>query len=70
MAIEYKYRIKNTGYGQERYGNCERCGKPCPFCYKQQRQKLDSTSNNWENFGYGHVDCLRNGNWANAKVID
>lgn len=63
-----EYRIKSTGMGQLYYGNCERCGKPCQMTYKQQSRKVGATDNNWLSAGFGHIECLRNGNWADAPV--
>lgn len=68
--MNYVYRIKSTGFGENRYGKCERCGKPCNLHYKQQRQKAESNSKNWDTFGFGHIECLKNGNWANAEAFE
>lgn len=59
-------RIKATGRGPEWYGKCERCGKPCVHHYKQQRK----ISTGWLNAGYGHIACLRNGDYVNAPVVE
>ena len=67
VNIDYKngdVRIKSTGRGADWYGNCERCGKHCATHYKQQRKH----SQGWSISGFGHVECLRNGDWANAPV--
>ena len=57
-------RIKNTGRGADWYGKCERCGKHCSTHYKQQRK----ISSGWLNSGYGHIDCLKKGDYINAYV--
>lgn len=57
-------RIKNTGRGADWYGKCERCGKPCATHYKQQRK----ITTGWLNAGFGHVECLRNGDYDAAPV--
>jgi len=61
------YRIKSTGKGADFFGGCERCGEKIDLVYKQQ-YKLKS-SVDWINCGYGHVRCLRNGEWSNAPVV-
>ncbi len=66
--IEREYRIKSTGMGMAYYGSCERCGKPCQITYKQQSKKANAVGNSWSSAGFGHVECLRNGRWADAKV--
>lgn len=35
----YRYRISNTGYGSQRYGNCEVCGKYCSETFLLGEQK-------------------------------
>lgn len=65
------YRIKICSGSVGQYGNCERCGKKCEPHYKQQLQKATTKKpQNWTDYGYGHIHCLRNGAWANAEVVE
>lgn len=65
MGYQNGYRrIKNTGKGSDWYGDCERCGKKCSPHYKQQTKH----SGGWSTAGFGHVDCLRTGEFSDAPV--
>lgn len=64
----YEYRIKSTGKGEDWYGRCERCGKPCSCHYKQQYRRKGQKSPDWIDFGFGHAECLRYGDWEQAPV--
>lgn len=63
---EYRYRISNTGYGSQRYGNCEMCGEYCSevFILSEQRhytmEKIRETG--WTGHQcldslFGHKEC-------------
>ena len=64
----YEYQNKSTGHGMDRYGACERCGKHCALTYKQQFRKVGQVGLSWSVAGFGHVECLRTGNWKDAPV--
>lgn len=70
-----EHRIISTGLGAAHYGNCERCGKPCIEHFKRQRREEWERPNGtlywsaWHSCGYGHVECLRDGEWALAPVL-
>jgi hypothetical protein len=68
--MDKEYRIKLCSRDASEYGNCERCGTRCVPHYKQQWRKKNSKKLGWCNAGYGHVDCLRNGTWETAPVVD
>jgi hypothetical protein len=68
--MEKEYRIKLCSRDQSEYGNCERCGKRCVPHYKQQWRRKGVKNTGWTNCGYGHTECLRNGSWENAAVVD
>jgi len=65
-----EYRIKNTFKGMDYYGKCERCGKSIAVHYKQQSRKIGRVKNGWSVAGFGHAECLRNGEWENAPIVD
>ncbi len=65
----YEFRIKRVA-DDDRFGNCERCGKKCVPHYVQQYRKKDGINKGWIVCGFGHVDCLRNLHWGNASVVD
>lgn len=65
----YEYRIKQCLRPADAYGPCERCGKPGVH-YKQQYRDKEWSTSGWAISGYGHLECLRNGHWANAEVIN
>ena len=68
--IGKEYRIKQCSRDSSEYGNCERCGSKCNPHYKQQWRKTGAKSNGWIDAGFGHIDCLRNGGWVNADIVD
>jgi hypothetical protein len=68
--MDKEYRIATCSRDASEYGNCERCGKRCSPHYKQQWRKLDATNRGWVDCGFGHIECLRNGPWKGAPVID
>jgi hypothetical protein len=73
-------RIKSTGRGAEHFGSCERCGRHCSEHYVQQwRRQYRITSGTrvghvgwtfWDSAGYGHVECLRGGAYADVPVVE
>ena len=65
-----EYRIKECERREaDFYGDCERCGRRCVPHYKQQYRKTTGLTKGWSNCGYGHIHCLRNGNWQQAPVV-
>lgn len=64
---EIKVTIKHTGYGSERYGNCQCCGKHCSeVVYSIAEQAyIDPDTNQLSYTGYqmpsskwGHLTCI------------
>jgi len=67
---QYRYRIKNTGYGSQRYGPCEVCKQPCSETHLQVEERFyrhflpDGTvrSEGWTQYEcnslFGHEACL------------
>lgn len=57
----YVYRIKNTGFASDRYGNCERCGKHCSEVFYQVEGRVfepgQVTHLECNNL-FGHETCL------------
>ena len=61
----FKYHIKNTGYGSDRYGPCEVCGDHADTIYAQIEERaylhpdghIGFTVHKCNNL-FGHKDCL------------
>jgi hypothetical protein len=66
---EREYRIKYTGFGMERHGCCEICGKRCDLSYVQQWRKVNSASKGWSCRSYGHAECLQFLDYASAPIV-
>ncbi len=62
--MNHIYRLKNTGFGSERFGACEQCGKPTGTTYIMSRYHVfhskvkneESTALDYTKFG--HKTCL------------
>lgn len=59
----YKYILKSTGFGSERYGNCEVCGEPVDEVFLQKEHKFHKYQNGKTTWLYktdlfGHERCL------------
>lgn len=67
VTMDVDRRIKIMAH-DNRYGNCERCGKPCTPCYAQQWRKLDGAGNGWVSSGFGHAKCLQSGEYSNCTT--
>ena len=57
------FRLKRTGFGSDRYGDCEICGKRMDSAYTLTRLQRKSLSTGKESIEYkditfGHKDCL------------
>ena len=68
--MKKEYRIKAANHTDDRYGPCERCGKPAGITYKQQWRKVGAITPGWVDVGFGHVECLRNLSWKDAPVVE
>jgi hypothetical protein len=59
---EYRYKLKKTGYGSERYGVCEVCKKQAKEIYMQTEEKkfMIGKAIHWAHQGslFGHKKCL------------
>lgn len=62
-------QIAYAGDGN-RFGACERCGKACNSHYKQMWRPANQQRNGWYLSGFGHLECLRVGRYADAAVIE
>lgn len=65
MGIER--RIKLMAH-DNRYGNCERCGKVCTPCYAQQWRKVGGDGSGWISSGFGRAKCLQDGGYSECMV--
>lgn len=60
----YRYRLRNSGYGSQRYGNCEVCGEYCSEVFiliekKKMTQEKGWTGHNCIECLFGHEDCCK-----------
>lgn len=62
-------QIKYAGDGN-RFGTCERCGKACHTHYKQMWRPANQQRNGWYLSGFGHLECLRVGRYADVPVVE
>lgn len=72
ITENYRYHLSPTGYGSQRYGNCQVCGQHCDSVYIQSEEReyklpapiaqergVDTgwTRHNCSSY-FGHKDCL------------
>ncbi len=64
MTVEWRCRLRSTGYGSQRYGPCEVCGKPASEVYVRIDERAfthPDGSQHWAHCRalFGHQECLQ-----------